>query len=87
MCRRRKRVQGGIVAGAVSDLDDLGEPGVGGRASGRRWSARVLDLLGGIVGWGDQAVFLRATVEAAQCGDHVFGGAVAAAAAAADDQF
>jgi hypothetical protein len=41
-------VEGGIVAGRGCRLDDLGEAGVGDGASGGGWSARFVDLIGGV---------------------------------------
>jgi hypothetical protein len=76
----------GLIGGiGLSPSAEVGVDHAG--AAGRWWSARLVDLLGGIGGGGDQAVFLGASVEAAQCGDQVFGRTVAAVAAAADDQF
>jgi hypothetical protein len=80
-----QRVEGRIIPGRGGYLDDLREPRVCDRTAGGRWSAWLVDLLGGVGGGGDQAVFFGASVEAAQRGDHAFGRTVAAAAAAADD--
>jgi hypothetical protein len=58
------RPPAGVVAGGGGDLVDLCEPGVGRGVAGGRQAAGLVDLAGGVVLLGDQAVVFGVPVEA-----------------------
>jgi hypothetical protein len=69
----------GVVADGGGDVVDLGKPVVAEGPPCGGESAGFVDFDGWVVGAFDEAVIFGVLVQAAECGDEVFGGAVSAA--------